>query len=222
MEEKNNLFSLERKFGLCPFLCSDEHGLRKCPKFFRFKRKCSPEDYYKDSPIENDLLGYCAAGVCVFVGNKYLFLKEMRDGKIKYNFPGGGRETVQTELLLRMENIYETAASEFAEEIGDLAEGGHNSSFITEVQKKIISLECKIIWCSRIKYALVLVQIDDKVASTLIPAKIVDKNAEAICFEWVDFNKKVRSRDFHSFVLPSIQKILDVQYLTTNKSHTKR
>lgn len=295
-----DFFYSERKFGLCPFSCSDEHGLRKCPKFSRFKRKCSAEDYYKDSLGENDSLGYCAAGVCVFVGNKYLFLKEMRYGKIKYNFPGGGRETIQAKLgfeeaklpvatghlkpglrgepsvappaegchqasvdhlkarghyavtnhvrhpvsgeqihqslspgespifaypaegnevwtesnpFLRMENIFETAASEFAEEVGDLAEGGRKNSFIKEIQTKIItgSTECKIIWCSRIKYALVLVQIDDKLASTLIPAKIADKNAEAICFEWVDFSKKIRAKDFHSFVLPSVKKILDIQ-----------
>jgi hypothetical protein len=199
-----------RNHNKCPFKCVDSHTLRKCPQFVDYKKMCTKESYISSRLLSNDSYGFCAAGVYLHYGEKVLFLKENRSGSIKFNFPGGGRESLVLEdLKMRPETAKETAASEFVEEMGDLVVGGRDDPTIMKIKSLIIESKARVYWSGKTKFALFWVEIDEAVADSLDPLEVVKNTSEAISFKWMDVNKLIPTL-FHNFTYTFLRDIFKV------------
>lgn len=213
LPEKSNINNVNkyianmRMHDICPYNCEVQHSLRKCPKFFGLKKKCTKYTYMGNRLLKNDYVGFCAAGVFLKCDDNILFLRENRNGEIKLNFPGGGRETISNNNTMRLETPFETAASEFVEEVGDLVVDGRRNLAVLKI-KKIINKKKNLtfFWSGISKYVLILVDIDVETAKMLQPIKNVHPSSEALSFEWVNEYYLDKSL-FHKYTYDFIEAI---------------
>jgi 8-oxo-dGTP pyrophosphatase MutT (NUDIX family) len=200
-----------RGHKICPFKCSKEHPLRKCEKFKEYKNSCTKHYYCSKRFLYYDLVGFCAAAVYIRCGDYVLFLKEKRNKKIKYNLPGGGRETkILTDGTIRAETPYETAAEEFSEEVGDLILMGVNNTYLTKIKQMILNKDHdQVRWFGEFKYAVVILTIDEETARGLQPldSSKISSTSEALSFEWLHVSQLHKRSLFHGFANDILTKI---------------
>ena len=200
-----------RGHKICPFKCSKKHSLRECHKFKVYKNNCTKHYYCSKRFLYYDLLGFCAAAVYIRCGDYVLFLKEKRNKKVKYNLPGGGRETkILTDGTIRGETPYETAAEEFSEEMGDLILMGVNNTYLKKIKQMILNKHHeKVQWFGEFKYAVVILTIDEETARGLQPLKLckISSTSEALSFEWLHISELDKRDLFHGFTNKILTKI---------------
>ena len=152
----------------CGYCRVEIHPPKECRMFDEFKKNCTKTNY-RSTLKNNDLAGFCAAGVAVIItnladgNNKYvLMIRETRADKFLLNFIGGKRES-------RGETPDETARREYSEEVGyDLDINLISHAELTNP-----------IWMAQAKYALYFV---DK---TLMKLPDIETNSPLV---WVNIN----------------------------------
>lgn len=203
----------KRCHNRCSFGCKEKHPLRKCQMFTPIKQAYTKESYVSTRLLKSDSMGFCAAGVNIKCGNSILFLKEFRYGHLKFNFPGGGRECIQTGSNIKTETHLQTASSELLEELGDLVEGGRENKALQTISKRILDSDFdKLYWSGESKFVLIWITIDEELKEQLIPAESPQPGAEASGFEWVEATYFKRSL-FHRFTYSFIEEIYRTPYI---------
>lgn len=111
-----------RLMGLTPCpLCSESHMYRQCPIFRDRKDATSLAMYHERRPRSAEEAGFCSAGILLHdvEFDRFLMINETRGSVQRCNFIGGKRECRLGWFgCNRLETSFETAITEFEEEMG--------------------------------------------------------------------------------------------------------
>lgn len=168
----------------CP-LCGHQHTYRQCADFNKSKSITSMVSYHDFKPHREEEAGFMAAGI--FLINKEgqaLMIRETRGGQEKYNFIGGKRECRYDCFgLPRLESSFETAATEFEEEIGEELPSSRWES---------------VYWFPESKYLLFVVR----------GAVATDRAGE--WFSRSDFIEGILRSRFHNYIVTQLHTVLEI------------
>lgn len=149
--------------------CKDKkHILNQCPHFLPFKRSVSKESYVGELKQE-DIDGYCAAGILLTSNGKVLLAKETRKDKTLFNVIGGKRDIFGESPwdCAKREFLEETAAFDICAELKPSMTYFHNIS----------------------KYVLFIVRCDSVTEECAIKRTRVSKDEELEELKWFEFDK---------------------------------
>lgn len=182
------------------------HSLRKCRKFFEYKKNLSKIPYIIKSSTKlnpSEERGFCAGGIVPYTINpednsiKILGLVESRDGLAKFNFIGGGREGIKHgSNRSRPELSWETAYAEFGEELGELlTEESFNA--INQLVSQPNNLSA--FWSPKSKMALYSIYIGTHPIKLKLKEDLDISKCEAQSFQWIDLNGWDGNPNIHDF-----------------------
>ncbi len=205
--------SISERIFSCP-LCKVNskipvHGLRKCKKFFEYKKNLNKSPYIIKSSTklnQTEEQGFCAAGIVPYsiIDNsvKILGLVESRDNsdllfQTKFNFIGGGREAIKINKKIRSEECWETAYAEFSEELGELI----TKESFNEINQLIQTNKSKAnaFWSPKSKMALFGINIGNNNINLELKKDLDITKTEAQSFQWIDLNEWSTNTNIHEF-----------------------
>lgn len=167
----NNLYT---KYNNCIFNCSlcernYDHQLNKCFIFIEYKRLLSRYNYFSYSLKYNDRLGFCSSSILLYYmkNNKMniFMIKEERNNKLKFNFPGGKREwgINRKNNIYYMESYKQTALREFIEELREIY-SLNTLYLINKYIKEFIHKNSRVLWIADNKMVYNIIEIPENLA----------------------------------------------------------
>lgn len=173
----------------CPYCYNSKHILRKCNKFIKYKKLASTYNYCQTALNYNDVLSYCAGGIIICSNNKFLMLNEIRKGKNKLNFIGGGRETsINIKNQKYMEKPRETIINELSEELNEIYSNNDTNikRFKEYIIRQIYKKKHNVIWISESKMVYYIVNVSTIFEELIYPVETHNNKIQSI--NWININ----------------------------------